>query len=325
VQTTIAMHVDDLMVTSISELEIEAVEDFLRAKYKEISVKKGKIVNYVGMTFDFGKAGEVGVTMQGCEEDIITGAGDVKIAVTPALDNLFDTDTSLPPVPEDVRQWFHTLTAKMLYLAKRGRPEILTAVSYLCTRVDKCTEEDVTKLKRAMGYLKHTKGRGIRFKIGDSKTVTAYIDASYGVHTAYGKSHTGCVLMLGDAGPVQCKSAKQKIVTKSSTEAELVALSDSANQAIHLKNFVEAQGYDVGPVQIKQDNMSCMALVKKGAATSERSRHIAIRYFWVRERVDSGEVQISHEPTETMWANLLTKAVQGAQFTKERAMVTNWI
>jgi hypothetical protein len=276
------------------------------------------------MTFSFGSDGDVGVTMQGCEEDIVKGAGDVKMAATPALDNLFDTNTSLSLVPEDIRQWYHTYTAKLLYLSKRARPEIMTAVSYLCTRVDKCTQEDIGKLNRVLGYLKSTKGRGIRFKIGDSKTVTAYIDASYGVHTAYGKSHTGCVLILGDSGPIQCKSSKQKIVTKSSTEAELVALSDSANQAIHLSNFVRAQGYEAGPVEIKQDNMSCMALVKKGAATSERSRHIAIRYFWIKERVDAGEVLISHEPTATMWANLLTKAVQGAQFVKERDMVTNW-
>ena len=63
-----------------------------------------------------------------------------------------------------------------------------------------------------------------------------------------GKSHTGCAIVLGDAGALFAKSSKQKIVTKSSTEAELVGLSDTAMQAIHLRNFVQAQGYDIGPV-----------------------------------------------------------------------------
>jgi hypothetical protein len=113
-------------------------------------------------------------------------------------------------------------------------------------------------------------------------------------------------------------------VTKSSTEAELVGLSDSTAQAIHLKNFVEKQGYSVGLVIIYQDNLSCMALMKRGGPGSERSRHINIRHFWVAERVANGEVTIEHLNTNLMHANALTKPVQGAQFERERAGLTNW-
>mmetsp|Transcript_9589 Transcript_9589/g.9388 ORF Transcript_9589/g.9388 Transcript_9589/m.9388 type:complete len:153 (+) Transcript_9589:452-910(+) len=114
--------------------------------------------------------------------------------------------------------------------------------------------------------------------------VSAYIDAAYGVHQQCRKSHTGCVIVLGEAGPLFSKSSKQKIVTKSSTEAELVRLSDTASQAIHLRNFIIAQGYEVGPAIIYQDNMSCMALMKRGGPGSERSRHINIRHFWLSEK-----------------------------------------
>lgn len=72
--------------------------------------------------------------------------------------------------------------------------------------------------------------------------VRAYIDAAYGVHQDSGKSHTGCSIVLGDGVPLYNKSTKQKIVTESSTEAELVGLPDTASQAIHLRNFVIAQG-----------------------------------------------------------------------------------
>ena len=68
-----------------------------------------------------------------------------------------------------------------------------------------------------------------------------YIDAAHGVHNDSGRSHTGCAIVVGEAGPVDAKSAKQGNVTKSSTEAELVALSDTASCAIHLRNFVIAQ------------------------------------------------------------------------------------
>jgi hypothetical protein len=120
------------------------------------------------------------------------------------------------------------------------------------------------------------------------------------------------------------KSTKQKIVSKSSTEAELLALSDSASQAIWVANFINAQGYDVGPVVLHQDNMSCMALVKRGSPASERSRHIDIRYFWVKQLVDGKAAVVRHLATELMHANVMTKAVQGKQFIDERDRLTNW-
>jgi len=200
----------------------------------------------------------------------------------------------------------------------------LTAVAFLSTRVQVCDIDDLAKLKRLLGYILGTRHRGIVLCIGEHMTVKAYIDAAYGVHQDSGKSHTGCAIILGDAGPVLAKSSKQKIVTKSSTESELVGLSDTATLAIHLRNFVIAQGYEIGPAVIYQDNLSCMALMKRGGPGSERSRHINIRHFWLAERVDGGEVIIEHLGTEKMFANLLTKPVQGIQFARERMGLTNW-
>ncbi len=69
-------------------------------------------------------------------------------------------------------------------------------------------------------------------RVGENMAIRAYIDAAYGVHQDSGKSHTECVIVLGEGVPVFAKSSKQKIVTKSSTEAELVGLSETATQAI---------------------------------------------------------------------------------------------
>ena len=140
-------------------------------------------------------------------------------------------------------------------------------------------------------------------------------------HQDSGKSHTGCAIVLGESSPVFAKSAKQKIVTKST---ELVGLSDTASQAIHLRNLIIAQGYDLGPAVLYQDNMSCMALIKRGGPGSERSRHINIRHFWLSEKVKQKEVVLEHLGTEDMFANILTKPGQGAQFERERLGLTNW-
>ena len=152
----------------------------------------------------------------------------------------------------------------------------------------------------------------------------AFVDAAYGVHTDSGKSHSGCAVVLGDGGPIHVKSTKQKLVTKSSTEAELVALSDYASQAIWVRSFIIEQGYDVGPVVLHQDNMSCMALIKRGGPASERSRHISIRQFWVKEKVDQLEAVLKYLPTGKMFVNVMTKPLQGQQFIQERNALTNW-
>jgi histone deacetylase 1/2 len=167
---------------------------------------------------------------------------------------------------------------------------------------------------------------GVTLRIGEDMGVKAYIDAAYGVHTSSGRSHTGCSIVLGlnGSGPVEVKSSKQKSTTKSSTEAELMALTDMAGQVMHLRNFIIAQGYEVVPAILYQDNLSCMALMKRGGPTSERSRHIQIRHFWIAERVADKEVVLEHLSTEDMVANALTKPVQGAQFLKERSGLTNW-
>ncbi len=123
---------------------------------------------------------------------------------------------------------------------------------------------------------------------------------------------------------LSARSSKQKIVTKSSTEAELVDISDSAAQAIHLRNFIMVQGYVIGPVVIFQDNFSCMALVKRGGPWSERSRHINIRHFWVSERIDEGDGVVEYLGSERMFANALTKPVQRAQIERERRGLTKW-
>ena len=104
------------------------------------------------------------------------------------------------------------------------------------------------------------------------------------------------------------RSSKQKIVTMSSTEAELVGLSNSAAQAIHLRNFIMGQEYVLGPFAIFQDSLNYMAIVKCGGPGSERSRHINIRHFWVARRIDEGDVIVEYLGTEIMLANRPRKA-----------------
>ena len=323
-QCTIAVHVDDLMITSVNREMIEWLVASLIRRYGDITRKDGPIVNYLGMVFDLTVAGVARVSMSGYVEDMLRESKTVGHAKTPATEGLFDVRDGAVMASEDQRVRFHRLVAKMLYLAKRARPDCLTAVAFLATRVTRCTIDDLAKLDRLLKYVHSTRERGILFAPGSKAiVVSVLIDAAYGVHPD-GKSHTGSCVVVGERGAVHSKSAKQQIVTKSSTEAELVALSDSSNQALHMRNFIIGQGHTCGPVTVYQDNMSCMSLIERGRSAAERTRHISIKYFWLKERVDVGEARVRHLGTKSMYANLLTKPLQGAQFKSERHGLTGW-
>lgn len=199
------------------------------------------------MVLDLSTSGEAKVTMTGFVDDMLRECAITGRARTPATEGLFSVRPNIDTVTEQQKVIFHRCVAKMLYLAKRARPDCLTAVSFLATRVNRCTTDDLTKLQRLMRYVCGTKERGVVFSPGKSGIeVSVLIDAAYGVHPD-GKSHTGSCIVIGDLGAVHCKSSKQQIVMKSSTEAELVALSDSANQALHIRNFLLAQGHPCCP------------------------------------------------------------------------------
>ena len=147
--------------------------------------------------------------------------------------------------------------------------------------------------------------------------IHTYVDASYGVH-ADGKSHTGGVISIG-SGAAFVKSSKQKLVSKSSTEAELIALSDMTSNIIWTREFLQHQGYYMNAASVYQDNTSTIALAEKGRSTSERTRHVNIRYFFIKDRISSGDIKIAYLPTNEMTADILTKPLQGELFRKLRS------
>ena len=323
-QCTVAFHVDDLLITSESKSIIDVLCAGLSSKYGDVTRKDGPIVNYLGMVFDRSRSGEARVTMKGYVDDLLSGSGIPGVARSPATEGLFNVREK-PTVAEERRAKFHSLVAKILYLAKRTKPKCLPATAFLATRVTRCTEDDEEKLRRIVRYIRESRGRGIVLRPGKrGVTLSMYIDAAYGVHQDR-TSHTGSCVVVGDRGAVHCKSTKQSSMSKSSTEAELIALSDSANQGLYLRWFLIDQGYKMGPVIMYQDNTSTMALLARGKPWAERTRHIDIRCFWVADRVKNGKPIIEHLGTAEMYANVLTKPLQGAQFIYERQCLTGWV
>jgi hypothetical protein len=205
------------------------------------------------------------------------------------------------------------------YLAKRIRNEIFTAVSYCATRVLCPDEDDEKKLDRILSYLFGTLGRVLTLRIGPSIEVRAYVDASFGTYSDM-KSVAGVVIQIGNA-TVYVKSSKQKIVTRLSTEAELVGVSDALSQVLWTREFLIHHGVSIGPAIVYQDNQSTIFLDNRGKSTCERTRHVKIRHFFISHYIEEKEIILQYLPTGEMIADLLTKPLHGSLFEKLRKLV----
>ncbi len=321
-QISIGVYVDDLFITSRSELLIENFKKDLLEEFEEIKFNFGKKHNYLSMSFDFSKNGEVKVLMKNYVDELLEFCEVEGTAKSPALETLFEIEKESEMLEVSRKEFFHSVVAKLLFLAKRVRPDVLLPVNFLATRVLVATESDWKKLERVLKYLNGSKELGIVLKMGAEMGVIGSIDASYGVHSD-GKSHSGMVVSVGE-GPIFVKSSKQKIVTKSSYEAELVALSDNASQVLWSREFLIGQGFVFPPTTIFQDNKATIGSILKGGPSSERSRHISIRRFWLTERIENGELAIVYCGTDEMVSDLLTKPLQGEKFVYLRNKLLNW-
>ena len=126
------------------------------------------------------------------------------------------------------------------------------------------------------------------------------------------RGHTGGDLSLGHGFAVST-STKQKLNTRSSTESKLVGVDDMMSSILWTHYFLLSQGYDVTDNLVYQDNQSAILLKKNAKASSgKRTKHIDVRYSFVKDQVDKGNVQIKWCPTKEMIADFFTKLLQGS-------------
>lgn len=312
----IAIHVDDLLVTSTHKDLLDQLLKILTDTYKDINVQQDtKQLFYLGMQLDLRyDDGAIFVSQPGYIKDILAAHPVTRAAAYPATDDLFKCSTEGDPV--EVTDYASRLM-KLNYLTKRSRPDISLPVSFLATKMTKPDHFDDGKLKRVYEYLFGTQELGIILR-PDSLTVHAWIDASYSVHIDY-KSQTAIIVCIGEtSGPVYVKSCKQKIMTDSSTFAELVALHDGVHVVESTVHLLRELDYHDCPAVVHQDNLSTMFLANRGPGIVSKSRHIPVRYYYVHDCIERGIITLVHCPTADMRVDYITKPKTGKTFRTQR-------
>jgi hypothetical protein len=306
----LAVYVDDVLIIA-PEQEIKRLEESFIREFKWVTLEMGNVHSYLGMQLEFTR-GCVKIDMRSYLDGVLKGVSGLKLYQGPAGSGLFNVALDVVKLGVNDAQRFHTVVAKLLYLSRRAWPDIIATVSFLCTRVKEPTVQDREKLFHLLGYLQRTKERVLTLRPRGIFKLEAYIDASFALHPD-GKSHTGIVILLGGVR-VFFASRKQKCVSKSPTEAELVALSDNVGFVELFHEFVSfVLNCKIGTPTVYQDNTSVISLVTIGGGVM-RTKHLRTRMYLVMEALKEGKISVKYIHTSEMFADGLTKVLDGADF-----------
>jgi len=210
----------------------------------------------------------------------------------PATKDLFSVNDKATKLNEADRKIFHTTTAKLLYLTKRGRPDVLTPVGFLCTRVTRATVQDRLKLLRVLGYLKRTKKRVLKLKIGDYKKLLTYVDAAFALHPD-AELQTGIAMFWGEA-LVFAASRKQKCVTKSPTDSDNISFFELFTEFIAFITNTEIE-----PPLIYEDCTAVISLIKERGGVA-RTKHLRVRIEMSKQALKENKFKLQYVNTKQM-------------------------
>ena len=314
-QCTIVWYVDDNKVSHMDPKVVTGVMDEVEKHFGKLTITRGRVHCFLGMNITLRKDKKIEIEMQDQIQEAIAAFGEKLMGrvTSPSARHLMTVNDDAKKLVGKQKDVFHSVTAKLLFIEKRARPDIEPTIAYLCTRVDKSDEDDWKKLRRVLTWLNNTILDNRIIGCDNLESLFTWIDAAFAVHQNM-RSQTGGAMSFG-WGTLHARSSKQKLNTKSSTEAELVGLSEYIPYNIWLVNFLKEQGYVMKHNVVYQDNQSAIRMARNGRnSCTGNSRHIDIRYFFVKDRLDKGEFEIQYCPTYMLLADFFTKSLQGKAF-----------
>jgi transposase InsO family protein len=211
---------------------------------------------------------------------------------------------------------FKQMVGSLMYLTAT-RPDLMFAVNLIARFMEHPVETHLMAAKRIMRYIRGTLKLGILYKRGKQAELIAYSDSDYGGDVDDRKSTSGYVFMLG-FGAVSWSSRKQPIVTLSTIEAEFIAAAYCVCQGIWLKRILECIGLKQSKcLTVFCDNSSTIKL-SKNPVLHGRSKHIDIRFHFLRNLSCDGDIELVHCASQEQLADIMTKALKLDVFEKLR-------
>jgi len=236
-----------------------------------------------------------------------------------------------PTTPEGIKEMenvpYREAVGSFMYLMMGTRPDLANFVRQASRYLKNPGKSHWNYVLRGLKYLSGTKSYGIKLGAADitpeqmSEMLSAFSDADYGNCMDTKRSVSGYVTYLFGDSPISWRSQLQKVVTLSTAEAEYVALAAAVQEVLYMRQLLSELGFEQSKgIQIGEDNQATIK-ISKNPEHHGRCKHIDIRYFFVQERVQSGDIDIFYCPTDKMPADILTKGLTPEKFCRLRDLL----
>ncbi|XP_022558682.2 uncharacterized protein LOC111206341 [Brassica napus] len=312
----VAVYVDDLLITGS---KTEMINEFKAGMSRKFDMSDlGLLTYYLGIeVFQFN--GGIMLKQEGYAKKILE---ETKMADCNAVQSPMDAGLKLSKAQEERNideKEYRRIIGCLRYLL-HTRPDMSYSVGVLSRYMHEPKESHQAALKQVLRYLKGTFSYGLTFMKTRHSELVGYSDSSHNVDIDDGRSTTGHLFYLNECLITWC-STKQETVALSSCEAEFMAATEAAKQAIWLQELLaEILEKASEKVTIRLDNKSAIALTKNHVFHG-RSKHIHKRYHFIRECVDNGQVEVEHIAGSLQKADILTKALGRIKFKEMRELI----
>jgi hypothetical protein len=217
-------------------------------------------------------------------------------------------------INEGRQKWFRSAIGTLLYLVKLSRPDLANSVRELAKVMDGANQAQEKELKRMIGYTIQTKEKILKIKVKTNTwDIVAYSDSDFAGDKDDRKSITGYVIFVSGSA-ISWKSKSQPCITFSITEAEYVALNETVREVKFIFQLLKTIGIEAErPAKVYVDNVGSIFL-SKNKTSGERTKHIDLKYHFIREQIQNGLIDVQFVRTSENYADVFTKNLNGEKF-----------
>lgn len=307
----IVAHVDDLTLVTSNSVLMQEIKQALRSEFEIVEL--GPIHWLLGIKIRRDRPNRTISLSQSTYINTIVEkffGSDLKPLALPMDPSIHFSKAQCPQTPQEVEimkgKPYREAVGSLMYAATGTRPDIMYAVAILSKFLDNPGITHWNAVKRVFQYLQGTKDFELTYGV-QTFDLLGYSDADGSIHEDR-RAVSGYVFLI-DGGAVSWSSKQQEIVALSTTEAEYVGYTHAAKEALWLQTFIgQIFGEFERPTDLNGDSQSAIAL-SRDQQYHARTKHIDIRFHFIRWVISEGKIKLVYCPTESMIADTLTKAL----------------
>ncbi|KAH9790140.1 Integrase catalytic domain-containing protein [Citrus sinensis] len=314
------LYVDDMLIAFKCKDEIEKLKTQLNQEFEMKDLGEAKKI--LGMEICRDRArGKVSLSQKQYLKKVLQqfGMTEQTKSVSTPLASHFKLSAQLSPSTDAEREYmlqvpYSNAVGSLMYAMVCTRPDISHAVGIVSRYMHNPSKGHWQDVKWILWYIQKTVAVGLLFERDDTlgQGVIGYVDSDYAGDLDKRRSTTGYVFTFA-GGPISWKSTLQSTVALSTTEAEYMAITEAVKEAIWLQGLLENLGLAQEHINVYCDSQSAIHLTKNQVYHA-RTKHIDVRFHFVREIVDEGKILIQKIKTVDNPADMLTKVVTTIKF-----------